>query len=513
MTGIVGSRVRAGFYLDSVASMRISRRIAGRPGVIEASLMIGSPSNKALLREAGLFDEMAEAAGPNDLILAVRARDGAALAAALEAAEAALERPAAGDAAAEAWRPRTLETGLEALPEANLAIVSVPGHFAAREARRALGRGLHVMLFSDNVPVGEEVALKDFAAERGLLMMGPDCGTAILAGVPLGFANVVPRGEIGLIAASGTGLQEVACLIARAGGGVSHGIGVGGRDLGRAVGGRMTLAAIDALDQDPATGRIVLISKPPDLATASRIAGRIARSEKRFTICFIGMAPMDLPGNAVRAPTLRAAAADATGAVEIGRTPGLRETLPQAQAGALRGLFAGGSLCAEAQAVLIAAGIPVASNVAIPGAAAIGQARDGMPALIDLGADEYTRGRPHPMIEPAVRDGPLAQAMADPGLGTVLVDVVIGHGSHDDPAGRLVASLGGRAPESPLVIASVCGTEADPQVRSGQVAILREAGVFVAASNAEAAELAAQLLSGRTRSAATAPAKASQPEM
>ncbi len=494
---VVGTRTRAGFYLDSVALMRISSQVAARADVLDASLMIGSPSNKALLREAGLFDEAAGAAGPNDLIVAVRARDEAALAAALAAAEAALQMPAAGgEAAGGGWRPRTLETGLEALPGANLAIISVPGDFAAREARRALRRGLHVMLFSDNVPVDDEVALKDMAAERGLLMMGPDCGTAILAGVPLGFANVVPRGDIGLIAASGTGLQEVACLIARAGGGVSHAIGVGGRDMGQAVGGRMTLAAIDGLDRDPETRRIVLISKPPDPATAQRIAERIARSRKHFTVCFIGMAPMDLPGNATQVATLRAAASDAMDEDGIGRTPGLREALPQARAGGLRGLFAGGSLCAEAQAVLIQARIQAASNVAIPGAKPIAQATDGMAVLIDLGADEYTRGRPHPMIEPAVREDPLAQAMADPGVAVVLVDVVIGYGAHEDPAGRLVAALGGRAPAAPLVIASVCGTEADPQVLSDQIGILRAAGVWVAASNAEAAELAAALLSG-----------------
>lgn len=491
----VATRIRRGFYLDSVALMRISRAVGERGDVIEASLMIGSPSNKDLLREAGLFDEGAEAAGPNDLIIAVRVVEADALATVLDAAEAALERPApSGDQAGD-WRPRTLETGLEALPGANLAIISVPGDFAAREARRALERGLHVMMFSDNVAIDQEVMLKDLAVERGLLMMGPDCGTAILAGVPLGFANVVPRGEVGLIAASGTGLQEIACLIARAGGGISQGIGVGGRDLGAAVGGRMTLAAIDALDADPATGRIVLVSKPPDPATARRIAERIRKSDKHFTVCFIGMAPLDLPANATQATTLRAAAADAMANDDIGKTPGGPAVPAKSRAGGLRGLFAGGSLCAEAQAILMAAGHRVASNVPIPGARPAGDAIPGTALLIDLGADEYTRGRPHPMIEPAVREAPLAEAMADPALCVVLVDVVIGFGAHEDPAGRLVAALAGRVADGPVVIASVCGTEADPQGLSDQIAVLREAGVLVAASNAEAAEIAATLLS------------------
>ena len=493
--GVAATRTRAGFYLDSVALMRISRAVQDIAGVSAASLMMGSPSNKELLRDAGLLDADAEAAGPNDLVIAVRADDGDALRAAFETAEAALRGPAAGGGDEAGWNPRSLETGLRALPGANLAIVSVPGDFAAREARRALERGLNVMLFSDNVAVEEEVALKTFARGRGLLMMGPDCGTAILAGAPIGFANAVPRGDIGLIAASGTGLQEVACLIARAGGGISHGIGVGGRDLGAAVGGAATLSAIDALDRDEATRRVVLISKPPDPETAERIADRIAASPKRFTLCCIGMEPMDLPGNARQAATLREAAGDAfagAGVAEPERTLEAALGRPGRKRGTVRGLFSGGSLCAEAQAVLMSAGIRFFSNVPIPGA-------DGAEAghrLIDLGADEYTRGRPHPMIEPAVRDRPLAKALADPEVGVVLVDVVVGHGAHEDPAGRLAAVLAAHGREAPVVIASVCGTDEDPQNRSAQVEALRDAGVVVAESNAGAAETAAALLSG-----------------
>ena len=496
--GVAATRIRAGFYLDSVALMRISRAVEDLAGVAAASLMMGSPSNKELLRDAGLLDAGAEGAGPNDLVIAIRAEDGDALGAAFDAAEAALRGPAGGDRQGKGWNPRSLETGLRALPAANLAIVSVPGDFAAREARRALERGLNVMLFSDNVAIEDEVALKALARQNGLLMMGPDCGTAIVAGAPIGFANAVPRGDIGLIAASGTGLQEVACLIARAGGGISHGIGVGGRDLGAAVGGAMTLTAIDALDRDRATRRVVLISKPPDPETARRIAKRIAESRKRFTLCCIGMQKMDLPENAYQAATLREAAGDAlagAGASEPGSTLEAAGRLTR-RGGALRGLFSGGSLCAEAQAVLMSAGIPFCSNVPIPGAAMAARGEDAGHRLIDLGADEYTRGRPHPMIEPAVRDTPLAAALADPAVAVILVDVVLGHGAHEDPAGAIAAALAAHRGAAPAVIASVCGTEDDPQIRSHQVAALREAGVVVAESNAGAAETAAALLSG-----------------
>ncbi len=513
MTGAVRAvRVRTGFYLDSVALMRISRRIGERDGVIAASLMIGSPANKELMREAGLLDDEGDAAGPNDLIVAVRARDAAALAAASAAASRELDGLAEDGPATGGWRPRSLEAALETLPEANLAIVSVPGAYAAREARRALSRGLNVMLFSDNVPVAEEIALKEQARARGLMMMGPDCGTAILAGAPLGFANAVPRGDIGLIAASGTGLQEVSCLIAGAGGGVSHAIGVGGRDLGAAVGGRMTLAAIDALDRDPGTRRIALISKPPDPATVARIAARIAASPKRFVLCFIGMRSIPLPANATQAATLRAAAAEVLEDDGVGRTPGGLALPRRSRGRRLKGLFAGGSLCGEAQAVLMAAGIGVASNVPIPGAAPLDAEGAGAAALLDLGADEYTVGRPHPMIDPALRDAMLAEAAADPETGVLLFDVVLGHGVHPDPAGRAAAALADRGAAGPAAIASVCGTEADPQTRSDQVARLAEAGITVASSNAEAAEAAAALLSAAAASAAAAPARASQPE-
>ena len=497
--GVSATRTRPGFYLDSVALMRISQAVQDVAGVSAASLMMGSPSNRELLRDAGLLDPAAEAAGPNDLVIAVRADDEGALRSAFDAAEAALRGPAAGGGEGAEWNPRSLETGLRALPGANLAIVSVPGGFAAREARRALERGLNVMLFSDNVDVEEEVALKTLAVERGLLMMGPDCGTAIVAGAPIGFANEVPRGEIGLIAASGTGLQEVACLIARAGGGISHGIGVGGRDLGGAVGGTMTLTAIDALDRDAATKRIVLISKPPDPETARRIADRVAASPKRFTLCCIGMGPMDLPENARQSATLRDAAEDAlagAGNAEPGRTLDDASRKPGRKRGYVRGLFSGGSLCAEAQAVLKAAGVAFSSNVPIPGAGKAEKDDGTGHLLMDLGADEYTRGRPHPMIEPAVRDTPLRKALADPAVGVVLVDVVLGHGSHEDPAGRLAAVLAAHDGEAPVVIASVCGTNEDPQNRYRQVEALREAGIVVAESNAGAAETAAALLSG-----------------
>ena len=462
------NRVERSAYRDSVALMRIARMLSGLAGVEGAAAMIGTPANKALMREAGLLGAEGEAATPNDIVLAVRAHDAAAAAAALEAATRALAgRPEAPEATLA--RARSLHGALEALPGANLALVSVPGDFAALEARRALERGLNVMVFSDNVPLETERSLKELAAERGLLLMGPDCGTALLGGTPLAFANAVPRGDVGIVSASGTGLQEVSCLAARLGGGVSHGIGVGGRDLDARIGALGTLAAMRLLEADAGTRVVVLISKPPARAVAARVLEAAAQGRKPYVICFLGADALPAARNVRFASTLCEAAELAMEATIDA------EDLPAAALGPgrIRGLYCGGTLCAEARIVFARAGLSGHE-------------------FVDLGADEFTRGRPHPMIEPTLRTPHLRAALADPAVAALLVDVVLGFGGHDDPAGVLVGSLG---KTTKPVIASVTGTDRDPQVRARQVAFLRDAGVLVAPSNAHASAYAAKLAS------------------
>src|SRR6185436_11137209 len=447
------NRVERGRYLDSVALMRLSRRLSALPGIEEASLMIGSPANKALLREAGLLAAEGEQAGVNDLVVALRASDERLGRQALQSALV-LER---NETTPEALpRVRSLAGALDALPRANLALISVPGEFAMAEARKALNAGLHALVFSSGVPLEEERALKLLAREKRLLLMGPDCGTSLIAGTPLAFANAVPRGDIGIVSASGTGLQEVSCLLARMGKGVSHGIGVGGRDLDQRVGALATLDAIDALEQDPGTATIVLLSKPPAPRVAEQVLQRLARCRKKSVVCFLGL---DQPG---LAPTLLAAAEMAAGSKiqdvkQIGKGKGK-----------VPGLYCGGTLCSEAEIIFKRRGLTGHT-------------------FIDLGDDRYTRGRPHPMIDPEIRNAHIAAAAADPAVGVILLDVVLGYGAHADPAGILPKV------SAKTVVASVTGTDQDPQVRSRQVAKLREAGVLVAPSNAQAAELAAAL--------------------
>ena len=496
MNAIVVNEVRRGFYLDSVALMRLSADLAALPGVEDAVAMVGTASNLQIMRESGLLGPSGEAAEPNDLVVAVRATDAAAADAALSDAASALDRKTLQIEDGQ-WRPRTLDGALDHMTDANLVLVSTPGAYAAREARRALDRGLNVMIFSDNVSLESERSLKERAHSLGLLVMGPDCGTAYVAGTALAFANVVPHGRVGVIAASGTGLQEVAVLLARAGAGISHGIGVGGRDLSDAVGGLSTLHAIDLLASDAGTDHLILVSKPPGPRTARLVFERVAKSGKPCTAVVFGAGRIETPpGGPVLVPTLKDAVERATGcsiAPEYDTRAVARREASRLAPGrqVLRGLFCGGTLATEAHSVLAAAGLDVASNTA--SSAPLGS--NAPHTVIDLGADEYTVGRPHPMIDPAIRTAKLCEALADPDVAVVLLDIVLGLGAHPDPARPVCEAVEDANGEGPAVVASVCGTRDDPQDRARQAAMLSGVGVAVAPSNADAAALAASILS------------------
>lgn len=483
------NEVRRGFYLDSVALMRFSRAIATMNGVEEAALMMASPSNRQIMADAGLLDATSNDAEGGDLIIGIRAVTADAAEAARSEAHLLLDTPTSSGGGTEAWRPKSMRAAVKANSDANLALISVAGDFAAAEARKAIRKGLHVMMFSDNVSVADELSLKQEARDLGLLLMGPDCGTAILNGTPLAFANKVRRGDIGVIGASGTGTQEITCLISQGGGGISQAIGVGGRDLKQEIGGITTLMALDALDADPNTRHIVLISKPPASNVAALVLERIARSDKTYTICFIGAEEWDLPDNASLAVSLKAVAEHALAGAALFADFDSTAVAKPVAATKISGLFSGGTLCAEAQTLFRIAGENAMSNAAVPGVAELTEASNAH-SLIDLGSDEYTQGRPHPMIDPGVRDRALVDALTDPSIGLVMVDVVIGYGAHEDPAGHLVESLSTSPNNDTLIVASVTGTDEDPQNRLGQIAKLEAAGILVAPSNADATQLA-----------------------
>src|SRR5881396_371596 len=468
--------VRASFYQDSVTLMRLSRDMEAVPGVTAAAAMMGTPHNRELLQQAGLLAPEGAAAGPADLVIAVIADSPAAADAARAAAEhALLARRAIAVRNTTAATPRTLTSALKILPDANLALISVPGAYAGAEALQALRAGLHVMLFSDNVPVETEVALKRLALERGLLMMGPDCGTAIVDGVPLGFANAVPRGRIGLAAASGTGLQETTCTIAREGEGVSQAIGVGGRDLSDEVGGLMMLRALELLAGDAAKLGKPCVAYFAGASTPAAGPWRVAATLEDAGRAAVALARGTTP--AATAFTLAAAEVERLVAdAARGLAPGQRY---------VRGVYSGGTLAYEAIDLLAGSLAEVATSLTTGGSGH---------RVVDLGEDVFTVGRPHPMIDGRVRREWIDREGRDAGTAVLLVDVVLGYGAHRDPAGEIVPAIRAVRARRPLaVVASVCGTDGDPQSRAAQIATLRDAGVIVMDGNAQAARLAAAI--------------------
>lgn len=507
--------VRKDSYHDSILLMRTSRMLKEIEGVEDAVVVMGTPHNRELLKSIGYGGPELDGAGPNDLVLGARG-EGVSRRTIEDALDAIQRRET--PTSAETARPTNLREAVHAHPEANLVLISVPGEHAAREARRALALGRHVMVFSDNVTIEDEVALKRTACDKGLLMMGPDCGTAMLNGLPLGFANAVRPGVIGIVGASGTGIQEVASCIHRLGGGISQAIGTGGRDLSEAVGGAMTLLGLAALAEDPATRVIVVVSKPPSPEVADRVILALEGASKPGVVHFVGAEPAErrrmgsvvfadsLAGAAETACRLAGTPLSAEAAVEAAieaATNRLADRLAaQLPRGArLRGIFCGGTTGHEALVLLSRAGLEIRSNLHKKGDLRITGSHP-LPGhvLLDLGDDLFTMGRPHPMIEPILRNDRLALEVADPETGLLLFDVILGYGSHADPAGILARGVAEarefcRRSGRPLVaIASITGTQDDPQDYAASVGRLEAEGITVMPDNRRAAELAAAVL-------------------
>ena len=521
--------VKRGSYYDSVFLMLATRGLKGLVGVRDAIVAMATPMNVELLSDMGFPAAELGGLGPNDLVVAVDATDESSAEAAVKEAFESLTRKKTEAAGSGVARTGSFGAALTLDPDANIALISLPGAYAAREARKALEAGLHVMVFSDNVSLEEEIALKRLAVSKGLLMMGPDCGTAIINGKPLCFANSVRRGAIGVVAASGTGLQEVTCLIDRYGAGVSQAIGTGGRDMkNAAVGGMTSLLAIEALAADPATKVLLVIGKPPAPEVAVKVVAALRASGKPSVVHFLGLRPApdeerlayasDLEEASLLAalfsegvPTADSARSRITedsGNDRYNRPNKLAiETLAAAEASRLakgqrwlRGLYTGGTLADEAlfMAHEMLGGVR-SNNQADPAWKMADPLRSEGHVVIDLGDDFFTAGKPHPMIDPAARAERLAEEGKDPETAVLLIDVVLGYGSHDDPAGACVpaireakaaaAARGGYMP----VIASVTGSPADPQGYAAQVASLEAEGVVVMPSNYRAALVAVEI--------------------
>lgn len=500
----VKSKIFRNLYQDSVSLMQIAAQLNKLSGIEQSSVVMATEANLQQLKENGLDHDLGSVT-PNDLIIAVKGEEAACDEALKQAVQQLTSKPNT-DSQAVSKQPLTaIAMALEQNQEINLALISVPGDYAAAEAIKALNLGINVMLFSDNVSLEEEKQIKTLANKKNLLVMGPDCGTAIINGLPLGFANIVKKGSIGVIGASGTGLQEVTCRIDQLGEGISQALGTGGHDLHHEIGGISMLFGLSLLAEDDNTNVIVLISKPPAKEVAEKILTNAQAIKKPVVVHFLGEDKQHIAREGITyAATLADAADQAVSLSRTGVCTNFSNTLTdedktQLQHAAstlgknrryIRGVFAGGTFCYEAQLICYQNGITAASNAPIAENHKLTNIwKSEQHTLIDMGDDDFTRGKPHPMIDPSLRNQRIHDEILDKETAVVLFDLVLGYGAASDPSSELLAVIAQAKTNSsmPIFIAHVCGTEQDIQIRSQQINALKQAGVLVANCNAQAA--------------------------
>lgn len=489
--------IKKGSFQDSVSLMLISRKLSNSPEVDEVSVMMGTPANKSLLEATGFWHDMFNEATPNDVCVAIKAEstDASITNTIGEQLEEALKNIAQGQQGGRHLaKARRWESAQQKLPDANLLLISIAGEYAAGLADQALDSGKNVMIFSDNVTLADEIALKSKARDKNLIVMGPDCGTAIIHGAPLAFANVTPDGPIGIIGASGTGIQELTSQIALAGSGISHALGLGGRDLSADVGGISGMSALNMLANDPASKVLTFISKPPADEVRKKIIARMKTIDKPIVALFLGTKPERARDeNIWFANTLDEAARLS---VTLAKVETAVDQLPAVPGTTISGLYTGGTLAAEA-AMLLADQLGVETDSKHDRGTMLNA--NGH-RIIDLGDDFYTVGKPHPMIDPSTRMQEIAQLGARPEVGVLLVDLVIGFGANANPAESVIEAVESarkqRSPQHPLVvIATITGTDHDPQQRTPQAEALRQANIIVMDTLPEATLLAKTLIS------------------
>ena len=485
-------------YQDSINLMLLTNTINDLDGVTMSQIMMGTDANKDILNNTGLLTPEAEAASPNDMMIVVDSEDEQIMEEVLPAIDTFLaDLSAKGDdkekPAAASW-----QEALTALPDANVALFSIPGEYGAAEMEKALKNGLHVFSFTDNVAIEDEVRLKKLAHEKGLLMMGPDCGTGIISSIPIAFTNVVSPGNIGVVGASGTGIQEVTTIIDRLGGGVVHAIGTGGRDLSDKVGAITVKDAIVALENHEPTDVICVISKPPAKEVRDEVVQLLQSISKPVVAIFLGEKPEAHEGKVYLAHTLEETAqiaVDLANEEAVKRNYFTKLDKPNVSTldkdKVVKGLYSGGTLAAEA-GMLISEALNLEGLVKQEGYILHSHGYD----VIDLGDDIYTQGKPHPMIDPEVRILKIEEYAEDEQTGIILFDVVLGYGAHEDMVGALLPAIEAAQTKAKTAggdlyfVATVCGTTKDPQNYQDAVDRLKAAGVYVAESNAKAVQLA-----------------------
>lgn len=484
--------VKKGSYHDSVVLMLLTNQISSIEGVKKVSIMMATPANKDIYRQSGLSTSELEEASANDMVVVADVDDDGLLDVIMEEVEAFFKKQSTSESDKKgAEAVRSWDKALGKLADANLAVISIPGAYAALEADRALDEGMNVFMFSDNVTLEDEIKLKKKAHEKGLAVMGPDCGTGIIQGVPIAFTNHVAPGPIGIIGASGTGIQELTTIIDRLGEGVKNAIGTGGRDLSTEVGGITMMDMIEAMEKDDTVKVLIIISKPPAKAVRDRISDRLSNFKKPVVTLFLGEKPEYHEENFYHAYTLDEAARLAVGLV---RGQDIAEGSVEADSSSffaaeekktIKAYYSGGTLAGEAAML-----IKDALNLKVPPQKAEGfmLKTDGH-IVVDLGDDVYTQGKPHPMIDPAKRIECMQEAIDDESTGVILLDIMLGYGSHEDMAGALLPAiirLRDKAREEGrklFFVATVCGTRRDFQGYDKAVETLKEAGVIVCENN------------------------------
>ncbi len=501
--------IKKGVYFDSVSLMIVSKELNKTDGITDSSVVMGTNENKAILKMADLYTNIFDDADDTDMLISVNAEDEQSFHNALAFIEEQLKAIRKTSDDSSDFAPKSFESALKLIPDANLSLISVAGKYAVNEVQKALNAGLHVMLFSDNVSVEDELKMKKTALEKGLLMMGPDCGTAIINSIPLAFANVVNSGNIGIAAASGTGLQEVSSVISNLGGGISQAIGTGGRDVKKEIGGIMFIEALKALEKDVQTKVITLISKPPHPDVLQKIAAEIKKLKKPVVAIFIGADKNTITeSGAIPAGNLEEAAIISVALSENKdykkavnelnnrkkKNHSLAKKLAENNKGKfIRGLYSGGTLCDEAQLLLkdtlgfTYSNTPLNSDYQLPD---IWKSKEH--TIIDMGDDEFTAGRPHPMIDYSLRNRRIIDEAKDVNTAVILLDVVLGYGSNLNPDAELAPVFEQVKKINPklLIICSVTGTDKDPQNRAKVKQALENAGATVMNTNVEAVELA-----------------------
>ncbi len=511
--------IKKGEYFDSVTLMIASRKIRETKGVIDSSIVMGTKENKAILKASGLFIDLFNKSDDTDMLISLKTESEKIANDVLKNIDSTLKSLRKKEDSIDSISVSNIDSAIKIMPDANLAIISIAGKYAAEEAMKCLKQGLHVLIFSDNVAYEDEIKLKKYGKEKGLLVMGPDCGTAIINGTPLAFANEVKKGNIGIVAASGTGLQEASSIISCLGGGISQAIGTGGRDIKKYIGGIMFIEGIKALIADDKTKVILLISKPPDDKVLSKIALSLKKSEKSVVAIFIGAQADNLKMfPAIIASNLEEAAYFAKGLSCVGDIKAAKDLLSKKYSDIirqasnkkikftktqkyLRALYSGGTFCAEAQPVFASYIKNIYSNAPICGSKKLRDSNiSNKNTVVDLGEDEFTVGRPHPMIDYSLRCERIIRESKDPETAIILFDIVLGYGSNMNPVSDLKNAIiearktSLKINNNILFICSVTGTDEDPQNRQSVIRDLEKLGVEIFDSNYSACLYSANII-------------------